>query len=100
MVDDTSFGTGIEAGETLARVAQHLERAVEACRREDGGISCQALSASLGYSQVLASWVLTCTAPGRYEARTRMAAYLEQVAAVAPDARRVPGPPPLPSCAN
>jgi hypothetical protein len=100
VADDADFDTGLAAGETLAKVAQNLERAVDACRREDRGVSCQALSAALGYAQVLASRVLVCAAPGRHDARTRMAAYLEQAAAVGPDAQRVPGPPRLPSCAD
>lgn len=91
---DVGFDSGLEAGETLARVAQHLESAVDECRGAARGTSCQALSSALGYSQVLAAFVLECPAPGRFEARERMADYLEEVAVVPRDSRRVPGPPP------
>lgn len=95
---DTGFDSGLEAGETLARVAQHLGAAVDECRDAERGASCPALSAALGYSQVLAAFVLECSAPGRFEARERMASYLEEVADVRHDSERVPGPPPLPAC--
>jgi hypothetical protein len=98
VADRTGFETGLEAGETIARVAQHLERAVAECRTEGEGATCQALSSALGWSQVLATWVLDCTDPGREEARARLAAYLEEVDAVASAAQRVPSPPELPAC--
>jgi hypothetical protein len=98
VADRGRFDTGLEAGETIARVAQHLERAVAECRAEGAGTTCQALSSALGWSQVLATWVLDCTDPGREEARARLAAYLEEVDAVAQAARRVPSPPELPVC--
>jgi hypothetical protein len=94
----SGFETALEAGETLARVAQHLEQSVEECRAEARGTSCQAIAAALGYTQVLATWVLDCTDPGRYEARTRMAAYLDEVAAVRSDDATTPSPPELPAC--
>jgi len=100
--DEDHDGTGLEAGETLARVAQHLEDAVAQCRSDagDGRDSrCTALAAALGYSQVLAAWVLDCTDPGRHEARTRLAAYLDAVAEVDADDRETPRPPRLPGCA-
>lgn len=98
VASDDGFGTGLEAGETLARAAQHLEQELADCRRQRLGTTCHALSAALGYAQVLAPWVLVCTAPGRHEARTRMASYLATVATVAPDAPEVPEPSPLPDC--
>lgn len=96
--EDGGFDTGLEAGATLAKVAQHLEGAVEACRHGGPRITCQSLSAALGYTQVMAALVLQCTAPGRFEARARTAAYLSKVAAVTPRSPRVPAPPPLPDC--
>lgn len=100
MHDADRFDTGIEAGETLARVSQHLERAIEDCRGDDLGRQCQALSAAFGYTQVLAARVLACTAPGRYEARTGLMRYLTQVSALDPTSETMPDPPPLPSCAG
>lgn len=98
LADERRFDTGLEAAETLAGAAQHLEGAVDVCRDEDRGVRCQGLSAALGYAQVLAPWVLDCTDPGRHEARARMLRYLDTVDDLASDAPRVPGPPPLPSC--
>lgn len=100
VTDDAGFDTGLEAGETLARVAQHLERAVAECRRDEGGRRCQAFASALGLSQVLAAQMLDCPAPGRFEARARMASYLDQVEGVARDAVRVPSPPELPRCGS
>lgn len=96
--DEDGFDGGLRAGETVARVAQHLERAVAECREDRRGMSCQALASALGWSQVLAAWVLECTDPGRHEARTRLTAYLEEVALVPPEAARAPAPPELPVC--
>lgn len=96
--DDAGFDTGLEAGQTLAKVAQHLERAVDECRAAERGVACQALAGALGYAEVLASVVLHCTAPDRHEARTKMAVYLDDVVDTGVDAARVPVPPRLPSC--
>lgn len=100
LADDPSrFETGQEAAETFARIAQHLNRAIEECvARGPGTPRCEALSAASGYTQVLASVVLTCTAPGRHEARTRTAAYLGEVEEVGAGRSAPPDPPPLPHC--
>lgn len=95
--DEDGFDTGIEAGETLARVAEHLNDAIRACDRDREGPTCKALGAASGYVQVLAAHVVRCTAPGRFEARVSTLAVLDALAARAPD-----DPPPtlptLPDC--
>lgn len=97
--DPQRFETGVEAAETLARAAQHLNDAIRNCRREAEHIArCRALSSASGYAQVLASVVLTCTAPGRFEARTRLASHLGRVDLVGAERATVPEPPPLPEC--
>lgn len=95
--DDGAFGNGPEAGESLARIAQHLEDARTSCDEADGA-RCAALGVASGYAQVLAAQVLQCTAPGRFEARVGMLELLEAVDGMAPDAADLPEPPPLPDC--
>lgn len=97
--DRDSFETGADAAASLARAAQHLNDAIRECTAEaPGSLRCQALSSASGYTQVLATVVLTCTAPGRFEARTRAASYLARVAQITTEDAEVPEPPPLPEC--
>lgn len=97
--DRGNFETGADAAASLARVAQHLNDAIRECTDETpGSLRCQALSSASGYTQVLATVVLTCTAPGRFEARTRTASYLERIAGITTAGSDVPEPPPLPEC--
>lgn len=96
--DDAAFGTGPEAGESFARIAQHVDAARADCDDDTDGTRCDALAAASGYAQVLAVRVLTCTAPGRFEARTAMLDLLEAVESLGPDADEPPEPAPLPDC--
>jgi len=90
------FATGLQAGESLARAGQLLLDDARACRREHGSaVPCQARSSASAVAQVFAVAVLECSAPGRFEARTRLAAYLDEVAAAD---RAVPQPPAPPDC--
>lgn len=100
LVEDAErFETGAEAAATLARAAQHLNDAIRTCTEDaPGSLRCQAVSAASGYTQVLATLVLTCTAPGRFEARTRTAWYLQRVDSLTTNHSTVPEPPPLPDC--
>jgi hypothetical protein len=94
------FDTGLEAGETLARVAELLLEDARRCRADHGAAPrCQAMSSASAVAQVFAVEVLDCTAPGRFEARTRMAGYLAAVATLGdgPGAE-VPQPPAPPRC--
>ena len=95
--DEGAFGNGPEAGESLARIAQHLEAARRGCDTDENAARCRALGAASGYAQVLAVQVLRCTAPGRFEAHRAMHDLLVRVAAVGPD-DEVPVPAPLPDC--
>lgn len=96
--DDGAFGTGPEAGDSLARIAQHLEDARARCSADEGA-RCAALGVASGYAQVLAARVLQCTAPGRFEARTGVLELLEAVDRMDDAATDLPEPPPLPDCA-
>lgn len=96
--DAGEFGNGPEAGESLARIAQHVDDAIEACDAEVDGTRCASLSVASGYAQVLAVQVLQCTAPGRFEARTGMLELLRAIEVVSPDSTSTPEPPPLPDC--
>lgn len=96
--DDAEFGTGPEAGESFARIAQHVDDARADCDADADGVRCDALAAASGYAQVLAARVLTCTAPGRFEARTAMLGLLEAIDSLGPDADEPPEPAPLPDC--
>lgn len=95
--DDDQFGNGPEAGESLARIAQHLDAARRDCDAGETPARCQSLAAASGYAQVLAVQVLRCTAPGRFEARQAMHELLVRVAAVGPG-DETPVPAPLPDC--
>lgn len=96
--DAGEFGNGPEAGESLARIAQHLGRAIDGCDADEEAIRCDSLRVASGYAQVLAVQVLQCTAPGRFEARTGMLELLREVDAVEPEDSSTPEPPALPDC--
>lgn len=96
--DEGEFGNGPEAGESFARIAQHLEDARAGCDAAVDGTRCAGLAVASGYAQVLAARVLTCTAPGRFEARTAMRDLLVAVDQLEPDAAKPPEPAPLPDC--
>ena len=94
---EDGYGTGVEAGRTLARTASALNRAIRTCERSEEPERCAALGAASGYVQVAAATVVHCTAPGRAEARRSVRAVLEDLRAVDPgDA--APTLPPLPRC--
>ena len=97
LLDDPGrFDTGLESGETLARVGALLLDDARRCRDDHGPVvRCQARSSASAVAQVFAVEVLQCSAPGRFEARTRLAAYLDEVAAAG---SAVPEPPDPPSC--
>ena len=88
--DDARFDTAYEAGDTFASIGGRLQEEGES--RD----SLPLLSAS-AYAQVLAVRVLSCTAPGRFEARAALRELLEAVADLEPD-DPVPSPPSPPSC--
>lgn len=96
--DDSDFDSGPEAGESLARIAQHIEDAIDRCDVEVEGTRCDALRVASGYAQVLAVQVLQCTAPGRFEARAGTLDLLVEIDDLEPDASDTPEPPPLPDC--
>ena len=85
------YGTGLEAGQTLARVASALNQGIRDCDRATEPDRCAALGAASGYVQVAAATVVRCTAPGRSEARQAVVELLEDLRA------RAPGDPPLPT---
>ena len=93
------YDTGLEAGQTLARVASALNEGIRDCDRAEEADRCAALGAASGYVQVVAATVVRCTAPGRVEARQSVLAMLrqldEQGAGASPSP---PSPPPLPDC--
>lgn len=95
--DDDQFGSGQEAGESLARIAQHLQVAGRECDTAESGARCSAINAANGYAQVLALRVLQCTAPGRFQARTAMLALLREIEALEPTGD-IPAPSALPDC--
>lgn len=90
--DEDEFATSYEAADTLAKVGELLQAEGESCRGGSGdGDRCADLLAASAAAQVMAYRVLSCTAPGRFEARAAMA---EHVDALADD--RDPGEPPAP----
>lgn len=99
VADPGRFDSGEEAATTLARVAQHLNDAVRDCTAAGDPVDrCEALSAASGYAQVLAVRTLTCTAPGRFEARTGMSTLLDLVARAGGTPDDPPDIPRLPEC--
>ena len=91
------YGTGLEAGQTLARVASALNRGIRDCDRATEPDRCAALGAASGYVQVAAATVVRCTAPGRSEARASVVELLEHLRARRPGDAPPPTPP-LPRC--
>jgi len=92
--DDHRFATSLEAGDALAHVGSILLRAGKDCRE-----GCDALLSASAYAQVLAVRVLDCTAPGRFQVRTAMRHYLDDVEkARNRSAHAVPTPPDPPRC--
>ncbi|MDQ1373838.1 MAG: hypothetical protein QOJ09_1176 [Actinomycetota bacterium] len=83
----------------MARVAGLLRDDGSACRRDRSRDDrrCQARAAAFGYTQVVAVAVLSCTAPGRFQARTATLRYLRAIERVGADGV-LPTPPPPPRC--
>lgn len=99
VADADGFGTGLEAGESFARAASYLNEAFKQCTDDHGeSTRCQAIASASGYVQVTAAVVLTCTAPGRFDARARVGEYLDTVEALDDDATEIPQPPTLVTC--
>jgi len=92
--DDGRFGTATEAGVSFGRIGDILLEASEDCPDD---ANCEALRSATAYALVLARSVLTCTAPGRHDARRKMEAFLEAVQDTSPD-EPVPDSPRLPDC--
>lgn len=78
--DDDGFGSATQSGVTLTKVSERLESAGERCLASAKPGNCDALFAGAGYSRVSAVGILTCTAPGIYDARVALRAYLERLA--------------------
>jgi hypothetical protein len=97
--DADGWDSGDEAAATLARVTELLLDGARGCDGDDraGGAACAARSAAAGYTEVLALLVLRCTAPDRFEARTELVRYLDDVLAMGAD-DLPPSPPPPPAC--
>ncbi|HUP85986.1 MAG TPA: hypothetical protein VM143_10000 [Acidimicrobiales bacterium] len=94
---DDGYGTGLEAGRTLARTASALNRAIVTCDRVAEPERCAALGAASGYIQVVAATVVHCTAPGREEARRSVRSVLEELRTAGPG-HPTPALPPIPEC--
>lgn len=90
--DDDRFQTSFEAGDALAQIGGRLLEAGRTCH---GG--CDALLSASAYSQILAVRVLDCTAPGRFEMRAALRAYLDAIEDLDDDAP-APQPPKPPDC--
>src|SRR5687768_1929248 len=88
--DDDRFATSYDAGDALAKVGGQLLDAGKSC-------DCPALLSAAAFAQVLAVRVLDCTAPGRFEMREAMRAYLDDIEDLDDDAA-APQPPRPPSC--
>jgi hypothetical protein len=92
------FDTATEASETLARASSLLLDDARRCHDRFGAVPrCDARSSAAGLTEVLAVHVLTCTAPGRFELRRSLAAYLDEIASLTPD-DPIPKAPAPPSC--
>jgi hypothetical protein len=101
--DAERFGSGRDAGDTLARISFLTEEDAEACVARHGPVpACDARFAAAGWARVAAARALGCTAPGRTELRRSAARHLAAVASLrpSPSAEAVPEPPPLPSCST
>lgn len=94
---EDGYGTGMEAGRTLARTASALNDAIRTCDRAEEPERCSALGAASGYVQVAAATVVRCTAPGRAEARRSVRAVLEDLRTIE-SGDPAPTIPPIPSC--
>ena len=91
--DEDRCGTGEEAGEAMADVGALLQEEGTECRAADPDAPrCDALLAASAAAQVTAARIISCTAPGRFEARTALADHLRAVDADP----RAAGPPPAP----
>ena len=95
--EEAGYGTGLEAGRTLARTASALNRAIRTCDRSDEPARCAALGAASGYVQVVAATVVRCTAPGRAEARRSVRRVLEDLRRLE-EGDPAPSLPPIPRC--
>jgi hypothetical protein len=79
--DDGGFESATRAGVTLTKISERLESAGDRCltsrtRKQ----SCDAFFAAAGYSRVSAVGILSCTAPGIFDARATLRDYLERLA--------------------
>lgn len=98
LADPGRFDTAEEAADTLAEVAELVFLEARDCEADHGDrADCLALASTSGFGQVLAVHTRTCTAPGRAEARQRMADLLAATASVPADGE-VPVLPDLPRC--
>ena len=75
--DADRFGSGLEAGDTLAEVSGVL--LVEARSCATPAPRCTGIQQAAALAQTLAVRVLDCTAPGRFEARQRLRLFVRAV---------------------
>lgn len=108
--DPDRFGSGREAGDTLAQISALVEEAAVDCRGagpvsgegDPAAPSCQARFAFAGWTRVAAAGALRCTAPGRAELRASVVDHLDALADLDADASsdETPPLPALPACAS
>lgn len=102
LTQDSRFTSGPTAGQTFAKISATLLTDGKACEHDHPGRDprCVARLSGAAWANVTAVNLLNCTAPGVFQARTRLSRYLAAVDALdqSPRHGRVPPVPTVPEC--